>query len=67
MDTALPGGVFRAGVEAAPVFVPATNVEARSAADTAGVLRGTGSSLSGCGVARSVWARELTSSALVLW
>jgi hypothetical protein len=41
-DTALLGGVFRAGVETAPVFVPATNVEARSAADTAGVPRGTG-------------------------
>ncbi len=36
-DTALPGGVFQAGVKTAPVFVPATSVEARSAADTAGV------------------------------
>jgi hypothetical protein len=41
-DTALPGGVFRAGVETAPVFVPATSIEACSAADTAGVPRGTG-------------------------
>jgi hypothetical protein len=44
-DTALPGGVFRAGVETAPVFVPATSVKARSAADTAGVSRVTGFSM----------------------
>jgi hypothetical protein len=41
-DTTLPGGVFQAGVETAPVFVPATSIEARSAADIAGVPRGTG-------------------------
>ena len=56
-DTALPGGVFQAGVSTAPVFVPATGVEARSAADTGGVLRATGPNMVDGGPGR--WEVEM--------